>query len=177
MSHYFTINDIEQDNFAMPIPLPGTDFVKKPINITHHCEKFAKFEGYLSRFDVVDRQKDCIRPGAFSHTLKQWHKLGRYPPLIWQHHLDQPIGIWRSMIEDNKGLWVHGELALETQKGSEAWILMKNQCLGGLSIGYRTVISRRDPHSGVRHIFQIDLIEGSVVTLPANDATTFVLNV
>ena len=63
-----------------------------------------------------------------------------------------------------------GELILEVQQAREALALMKGGALDALSIGFRVpkggaVIDQR---TGVRRLKQIDLLEISLVTFPAN---------
>ncbi len=51
-------------------------------------------------------------------------------------------------------------------KAREVHALMQAGALDGLSIGFRTVKSRRDRATGVRRIQQVDLWEISIVTFP-----------
>jgi HK97 family phage prohead protease len=45
-------------------------------------------------------------------------------------------------------------------------VLVAAGALDGLSIGFRTRSARRDPATGLRRIFDIDLWEVSLVTFP-----------
>ena len=56
--------------------------------------------------------------------------------MLWAHDPSEPIGKWVSLSEDRVGLRVEGKLALKTQRGSDAYELLKMDALG-LSIGYR----------------------------------------
>jgi phage head maturation protease len=64
---------------------------------------------------------------------------------------------------------VQGRLALSTQKGREAYELLKMKALTGLSIGYRVVSSKIDKKRKVRILSDVELFEISLVTFPAND--------
>jgi HK97 family phage prohead protease len=86
------------------------------------------------------------------------------------HDPTQPIGIWQSIREDGNGLHVEGRLALRTQKGGEAYELLKLGALTGLSIGYRVVASQIDAKRKARILTDVDLFEISLVTFPANEA-------
>ena len=135
------------------------------------------FEGYASVFHVTDSVNDCILPGAFKSSLEKFRKSGSFPPLLWQHDTEKPIGTWREMYEDNHGLFVKGELFVgELSRAREAHKLLKENVVTGLSIGYRVKESRRDEKSSVRILTVVDLLEVSLVTFPANEHAR-VLNV
>ncbi len=129
------------------------------------------FEGYASVFNVTDQVNDRILQGAFIKSLNKAQGENRLPPLLWQHDMSTPIGVWREMREDDYGLYVRGELFInDVPKAREAYALMRNGGLSGLSIGYKVRESTRERASGTRILTDIDLLEISVVTMPANDS-------
>ena len=128
------------------------------------------FTGYASVFGELDQQNEIVAAGAFAHTLSKWRRQNRTPALLWMHDPTQPIGIWQSIREDGNGLHVEGRLALRTQKGGEAYELLKLGALTGLSIGYRVVASQIDAKRKARILTDVDLFEISLVTFPANEA-------
>ncbi len=131
----------------------------------------GQFEGYASVFNVVDSVRDSISPGAFRRCLAEMKSGQRLPPLLWQHDTAQPIGAWREMYEDSHGLYVKGDLFVaEIARAREAYKLMQEKVVNGLSIGYRVRQSHRDQKSGVRVLTDVDLLEVSMVTFPANDS-------
>jgi uncharacterized protein len=125
------------------------------------------FAGYASVFDVVDSQHDVIERGAFAQSIK-----GRAQDikLLWQHALDEPIGIIEELREDKHGLYVKGRLLMDVAKAREAYSLIKSGVVKGLSIGYSPKRYRINNTTGVRHIAEVALWEISLVTFPANDA-------
>jgi uncharacterized protein len=127
------------------------------------------FEGYGSVYDVVDQGDDIVVKGAFTESLQNLAQKGRMPALLWQHDASQPIGVYTKITEDENGLYVCGQLALKTQKGAEAYELMKMGAISGLSIGFMTKDDSYDSKSGIRTIIKGDLWEVSVVTFPMND--------
>jgi HK97 family phage prohead protease len=127
----------------------------------------GRFAGYASVFDVVDSQKDIILRGAFAETLKG--RVGAIK-MLWQHQQDEPIGIFERMFEDARGLYVEGRLLLDVAKAREAYALLKEGAIGGLSIGYSPLKYRIHEKSGVRLLSAVELWEISLVTFPANEA-------
>lgn len=106
-----------------------------------------------------------MKKGAYVDTLKG---KTRMPPMLLNH--DQrsvPIGIWDSMKEDDTGLRVKGRM-LSHDVAKQAWEAMKEGALTGLSIGYRATKFEENDHGGL-DLLKIDLREGSVVTMPAED--------
>ncbi len=122
------------------------------------------FEGYASLFDAEDLGRDVIAPGAFSASLRKRGAGGI--KMLFQHDPGQPIGVWTSLVEDARGLYVTGRLTTEVPKAREVLALMRDGAVDGLSIGFRAVKGRRDARSGIRHLKEIDLWEISVVTFP-----------
>lgn len=127
------------------------------------------FEGHGSVFDVVDSYGDVVVKGAFVKTLSE---RGPKVKLLWQHKHDEVIGVFESLGEDEYGLRVTGRLALNTQKGREAYELMKMGAIGEMSIGYTTIKDEYDPKSGIRYLKELKLYEISLVTFPANEEAT-----
>lgn len=127
-----------------------------------------EFEGYGSVFGNVDSYGERVIKGAFVDSLKGLKAKGRMPSLLWQHDPSLPIGVYHEMREDEKGLYVRGELA-DTQLGREAYTLMKMGALSGLSIGYEVKSDVYDSKTDVRDLTELELWEVSPVTFPAND--------
>lgn len=127
------------------------------------------FEGYGSVFNVLDSYADIVAPGAFARSLSEAKAAGRMPALLWQHDAGAPVGIFESMHEDKVGLYVKGRLS-DTQLGREAYTLLKDGALSGLSIGFTTRKSTVDNETGIRTLTDVQLWETSLVTFPANDS-------
>jgi uncharacterized protein len=123
------------------------------------------FVGYASVFNVVDLQRDMVLPGAFKTSVGA---KAAQVKLLWQHQWDEPIGKVLRLFEDARGLYVEAQLLLQVARAREAYSLLQEGVLNGLSIGYTPKKYRVDPDSGVRKLSAIDLFEISLVTLPAN---------
>nr|WP_321445014.1 HK97 family phage prohead protease [uncultured Cohaesibacter sp.] len=122
------------------------------------------FEGYACLFGKEDLGRDIIRAGAFRQSLTKRGSSG--VKLLYQHDPAQPIGHWLTIREDDRGLFVRGQLALDVEKAREVHAMMQAGILDGLSIGFRTVKGHKDTKSGARHLLELDLWEISVVTFP-----------
>lgn len=144
----------EVRSFALQIKAAGDD---------------GTIEGYGSVFGVRDNYDDVIAKGAFVKSLKDHKAAGTMPAMLWQHDADKPIGVWTEMVEDEKGLRIKGQLAMETVKGKEAHALLKMGALNGLSIGFMSKEWAYDRDTEVRTLTAIDLWEVSLVTFPANE--------
>lgn len=132
----------------------------------------GSFSGYASVFGIIDSQGEEVASGAFDLSLKAWAISGKMPKLLWQHDYRQPIGLWREIREDNHGLFVKGQLLLDLAQGREAYSLLKNGVVDGLSIGFVTVRARRAEGragaSPLRILEEVNLQEVSLVTFAAN---------
>lgn len=128
------------------------------------------FTGYASVFGEVDSYNEITVKGSFAASLKAWAKKGRMPAMLWMHDPRQPIGVWKSMVEDAHGLLVTGQLALDTEQGSEAYALLKMGAVDGLSIGYVCTKWTEDTKTGTITLDVIELYEVSIVTFPAGDS-------
>ena len=126
------------------------------------------FTGYASVFGNEDLWGDIVVAGAFSKSIAE-----KKPAMLWQHNSDEPIGIWTVIKEDDKGLYVEGQLLIDgVTKAKEAYELLAAKAISGLSIGYRAVSwewrKKDDSKDEVRLLKEIDLWEISLVTFPAN---------
>ncbi|MGX7703808.1 HK97 family phage prohead protease [Methylobacterium sp. Gmos1] len=128
----------------------------------------GEFEGYGSVFGVVDSYNEIVDKGAFIESLRKYGM----PALLWQHNPSQPVGIYVEMEEDEHGLKLRGKLNQDVQQGKEAYSLLKQGALKGLSIGFITLEDYFNADTKVRHLRKVKLMEVSLVTFPANaDAT------
>tara|TARA_R100001198_G_C5238951_1_gene216301 strand:- start:839 stop:1495 length:657 start_codon:yes stop_codon:yes gene_type:complete len=129
----------------------------------------GQIEGYGAVFGNRDSYGDVIVKGAFAETLK-----GRKPKMLWQHNMMDPIGSWDDYLEDERGLYMKGRIAIKSTKGRDAYELVKAGAIDGLSIGY--VTKDYEMEGGARLLKEVDLFETSLVTMPAN-AAALVTNV
>jgi HK97 family phage prohead protease len=123
----------------------------------------GSFEGMLSPYGNVDGQNDVVDRGAYAKTLDEH---GNTVPMLWQHKTDTPIG--ELTLEDRpEGLWCKGQLLMADPVALRAYLYIKARIVKGLSIGFTAV--KDTVENGIRHLKEIRLYEGSVVTFPANE--------
>jgi len=138
------------------------------------------FTGYGAAFNNIDSYGDVIAPGAFAKFLSDVNEQKQpWPAMLSQHggmgvtsEDLTPVGVWTSLSEDGAGLRVSGQFA-DTPRGRELYTLMKmspRPAIDGLSIGFipKASTPRSKPEDPRRTLTQIDLMEISPVTFPAN---------
>ena len=124
----------------------------------------GSFEGYASLFGEADLGRDVVMPGAFRASLAKRGPRGI--KMLYQHDPNEVIGIWLTLKEDIRGLFVQGKLLPDVGRSREVLSLMRAGAIDGLSIGYHVVKARGDAKTGLRHLIEVDLWEISVVTFP-----------
>lgn len=129
-----------------------------------HAPTGASIHGYASLFGIEDQSRDIVMPGAFRASLDKRGVAGIR--MLFQHDPAQPVGVWDEIREDARGLYVRGHLIEGAARANEILTLMQGGALDGLSIGFRTRRAQRDPRTGQRRLYNIDLWEISIVTFP-----------
>lgn len=140
--------------------------------------KTGEFAGYAAVFGNTDSHGDVIEPGAFIESLDHWKSRGALPAMKLMHGSvanpfsgsDLPIGKWKSMREDSRGLHVEGKLSgMETDRGRFHYALMQDGALSGLSVGFRPVRHARGTGDIKRRLQSVKLVEVSLVPEGSND--------
>lgn len=102
------------------------------------------FTAYVATWDL-DSVGDKISKGAFSDDLKSWAaraKDGAPMPVIWSHMHADPnahIGWVLEAKEDDRGLWIKGQIDVEAPAPSHAaqvWRLLKGGRIDQFSFAY-----------------------------------------
>ena len=160
------------------------DFSMHEIKAGKDDDGSMTFSGYGAYFNNIDSYGDIIVPGAFKSAVNYAKRTGDYTALMVQHGADgyTPVGIFTKMVEDENGLYVEGKLA-DTERGREYYTLMKMEprpAIKGMSIGYFTRKAeypseenrKSFPKGCMRKILDVELVEISLVTVPANKKAT-----
>ena len=133
-------------------------------------DETGTFTGYGSIFGNIDGGGDIVAKGAFSESLAARAEKGRKLPILWQHRTGEPIGVYESVKEDERGLLMTGRLLInDVQRAKEAYALMQAGAVTGMSIGYTVQDDSVDSKSRVRTLHKLDLMETSIVTFPMNE--------
>jgi HK97 family phage prohead protease len=130
------------------------------------------FEAIISS-EAVDREQDSVLAGAMVTALRAWTKVGKSIPLLWSHSPAAEDVVGHIDPESAKAVAgqvvVSGWIDQSTERGKEAWRLVKSGVLG-FSFGYLILdaVKRKD---GVREIRQLDVFEVSCTATPMNHNT------
>ena len=159
---------------------PDMDVVIAPMELkfAEHGAELppGEFKGYGAVFGNTDSHGDVIAAGAFADTLAERAAEGRrHVPLHVMHGVlggdGLPIGVFKSIAEDAKGLRVHGKISgMDTETGKLHAARLRDGAYGGLSIGFRTVTAVQGKAAGEpkRLITRAKLYEISLVGDPSN---------
>lgn len=133
------------------------------VSLKFNDAKSGVFSGYASKFGGVDSYGDTIIKGAYVKTITDRKR----PIAMRWNHYGPVIGKWTSIVEDENGLFVEGELTQGHSVASDVYASLKHGAVTGMSIGYRAVNQKENATGGV-DLYEIDLIEISVVESPAD---------
>lgn len=119
----------------------------------------------------VDHTGDVILPSAFD--LSVWKS---NPQILWQHDRDYTIGKGLKAIKKAEGLEIEAEIHKNAME-EEDWYRIKNGLVTKFSVGFRTMAGewREIKKTPVFYITKALLFEVSVVGIPANSESSFVL--
>lgn len=149
------------------MPLDTRPLQTKRISLAAADIKLAEdewqFTGYASTYGgSPDSYGDIVKTGAFDQSLKD----NPEPPLLWSHYQDRIVGVPVELKSDRHGLLGTWRI-VRHQTGIEAYENLKAGAVKGLSIGFFTRGSK-DNEDGTRTLTDIDLVEVSLVAVPAN---------
>jgi HK97 family phage prohead protease len=138
-------------------------------------DETGEFEGYGAVYGNVDEQGDRIDPGAFKESLAEYKSKGTMPPLYFEHGPwlggdRRPIGVWKSVEEDERGLVCKGKISgLNTERGKTFYELLKDRAVTGLSVSFKPRVNGVVFGANPRRILKnLTLRAIDLVTTPAN---------
>jgi HK97 family phage prohead protease len=134
--------------------------------------------GYLAAFGNVDSDNDLLVKGCFAKSLNDRGVTstgGNKIAHLWQHKMDMPLGQYKVLKEDEYGLYFEAEYD-DIQKANDALVQFKSGTLSNFSIGYSYVWDKCewDNTQDCLIVKEVNLYEGSVVTLAANDKAMYI---
>lgn len=118
--------------------------------------------------DNIDRMGDIIEGSAWNSKALRAYK--QNPIILAFHNHEKPVGTALSVESTGKGL----KLRAKISKGApEVWHLIKDGVLKAFSVGFMVKEADYDKEKDIFYIKQVELLEVSVVSVPANPYTTF----
>lgn len=152
-----TINTIKTKRF---------DFKLDQTIVTKSADGDCVIEGYANT-SAKDRVGDVVLPKAFEKTLETYLK---NPVLLANHDWNDPCGMVMTAEVTDKGLWIKAKIS-NTREDIKT--LIREGCLRTFSIGYNEVDAEYDESTKTKYIKELELLEISVVTVPANTEAMF----
>lgn len=123
-------------------------------------------EGYANTSDK-DRVGDVVMPSAFEKSLPTYLK---NPVLLENHNWDKVAGVVLQAEITDKGLYVRAKIS-DTRQDLKTMI--REGCLRTFSIGYNELDADYDDSTKTKYIKELELLEISVVSVPANTEAMF----
>lgn len=134
--------------------------------ITKDASGKFMIEGYANT-PSKDRVGDVVFPKAFEKTLEVYK---RNPVLLLNHDWNDVIGRCTEVEVTDKGLYVK---ALISDTRTDIKTLIKEKCYSTFSIGYNEVDADYDEATKTKYIKELELLEISIVSVPANTEAMF----
>lgn len=168
----------------------ATRYFQCEVKSAKETDEGVLIEGYASTPDV-DRVQDIVIPTAFQKSIEEFIKEDSAPALLRSHNRDAVVGSTimkgdRAPKITEKGLWISALVTDPDTKGKVLRGEMKTFSIGYIpdwnSVKYELrATDRIEKESGqrlmmeVRIIEQLDWIETSIVSTPANRKALFTL--
>lgn len=143
-------------------------FVEWDLKKIKSVDGSVQIEGYANTVDK-DRVGDVVLPAAFEKTLPQYME---NPVLLFQHDWDKVIGTVTSAEVDDKGLLIKAKVS-NAKDVEDVRTKIAEGSLRTFSIGYNEVDAVFDERTKTNVIKELELLEISVVTIPANANAKF----
>ena len=148
---------------------------KRMFEIRKFSQDEGTFEAYVATWDTLDSFGTRFKKGAFRKTISERLRKGDIK-ILWQHKIDEPIGVVMDAREDDHGLLIHGRLDIGVPKADQARTQMTSGTINQLSFGFDIIKQKRNPNDGFIDISEVRWWEASPVTFASNP-TTSVVNV
>jgi HK97 family phage prohead protease/HK97 family phage major capsid protein len=118
--------------------------------------------------DNIDRMGDIIEASAWNEKAINAYK--QNPIILAFHNHEKPVGTATEVKNTGRGLALKAKIS----KGApEVWHLVKDGVLKAFSVGFIVKDADYDKEKDIFRIKEVELLEVSVVSVPANPYTTF----
>lgn len=139
------------------------------VKASSESERKFKIAGYANTKDK-DRTGDIVLPEAWAKGVENYRK---NPVLLYQHDHGKPIGRSDTVRVDKKGIFVEASVSEAAEKLHGVQTLIKDGALKSFSVGFRVKDAEYDRSSDSFMIKDVELLEISVVSVPANQESLF----
>jgi HK97 family phage prohead protease/HK97 family phage major capsid protein len=139
------------------------------ITVKGITDKAFKIAGYANTSDK-DRSGDIVLPDAWAKGIENFR---RNPILLYQHDHGKPIGKVNSVTVDKKGIFVEANVSEAAERQHGVKTLISDGVLKSFSVGFRVKDADYDKRSDTFLIKEVELLEISVVSVPANQNSLF----
>lgn len=133
--------------------------------------KSLKIAGYANT-TAKDRTGDVVTAQAWAKGIENFRK---NPVMLYQHKHDCPIGRFDKITVDKKGIYVEGSVSEAAEKNYGIHTLIKDGALKSFSVGFRVKDGKYNREDDTMLITDVELLEISVVSVPANQESLFSL--
>lgn len=139
------------------------------ITVKGASEKTFKIAGYANTSDK-DRTGDIVLPEAWTKGIDNFR---RNPILLYQHDHGKPIGRVNAVTVDKKGIFVEANVSEAAERQHGIKTLISDGVLKSFSVGFRVKDADYDKRTDTFFIKDVELLEISVVSVPANQNSLF----
>lgn len=149
-------------------------YATKSLNLNFKCltnqtkSEECVIEGYANT-SSKDRVGDVVLPDAFSKSLPTYKN---NPILLVNHDWSDVAGVVQDAQVTDKGLYIKARIS-DTREDLKT--LIREGALRTMSIGYNEVQSDVDETTKTKYISELELLEISVVSVPANTEAMFTI--
>lgn len=135
----------------------------------HNSSSVLKIAGYANTVDK-DRSGDVVLPSAWAKGIDNYRK---NPVLLYQHNHSNPIGRVEKIVVDKKGIFIEAKVSEAAEKLHGVHSLIKDGALKSFSVGFYVKDGKHDKAKDTFVISDVELLEISVVSVPANQESLF----
>jgi HK97 family phage prohead protease/HK97 family phage major capsid protein len=153
------------------MPMTKTFYLNSDITLKDVSKGSAglNIAGYANTTDR-DRVGDVVTAQAWASGIKNFRK---NPVLLYQHKHDCPIGRVDKVTVDKKGIFVEANVSDAAEKLHAVQTLIKDGALKSFSVGFKVNDGKYDHKTDSMTITDVELLEISVVSVPANQESLF----
>ena len=135
-------------------------------------DEYLYIEGYANT-NIVDRVNTYIPANEWASAIEHYMNNAI---ILFNHNYDKAIGKVKEIRIDEKGLYIKAAISSKTSAGQEVIALIEEGILKSFSVGFRIKDYENleyDEEKDAVKLVGLDLLEISVVSVPANQESLF----